>query len=149
MRNVKVYQLPSRLGRGAALRMGVEKARGNIIAFFPADAEYPASNLPSMVSPIVRSDAKAVFGTRVVRSVDLEAHLRQIYQNNRRLYLTSKYGGMALSLMSHLNTSSVQIWIRAGGSGELAGADFKLRPARVSGRLEQISISSVQNRVLG
>jgi 2-phospho-L-lactate transferase/gluconeogenesis factor (CofD/UPF0052 family) len=102
MRNVRLYQLPSRLGRGAALRMGVEKARGNIIAFFPADAEYHADSLLSMVSSVVRSEAKAVFGTRVVKFVDLPAHLRQIYQNNRRLYLTSKYGGMALSILTLL-----------------------------------------------
>jgi glycosyltransferase involved in cell wall biosynthesis len=97
-----VYQLPSKLGRGAALRTGIEKARGNIIAFFPADAEYSAASLPAMVSPVVHTDAKAVFGTRVVKFVDLPAHLRQIYQNNRRLYLTSKYGGMALSILTLL-----------------------------------------------
>lgn len=102
MRNVKVYQLPSRQGRGAALRAGVEKARGNIVAFFPADAEYNAGSLMSMVSPVVRSDAKAVFGTRVGKFVDLPAHLKQIYQDNRGLYLTSKYGGMALSILTLL-----------------------------------------------
>lgn len=102
VRSVKVYQLPSRLGRGAALRLGVEKARGNIVAFFPGDAEYRASDLPSMVNPIVRSGARAVFGTRVTKFVDLSAHLKQIYQDNRRLYLTSKYGGMALSILTLL-----------------------------------------------
>jgi 2-phospho-L-lactate transferase/gluconeogenesis factor (CofD/UPF0052 family) len=102
VRNVKVYQLPSRLGRGAALRMGIEKARGNVIAFFPGDAEYHASDLVSMVSPVVRSGARAVFGTRVTKFVDLSAHLKNIYQNNRRLYLTSKYGGMALSILTLL-----------------------------------------------
>ena len=38
LRAVRSYQLAQRLGRGAALRLGIEKARGSIVAFFPAIA---------------------------------------------------------------------------------------------------------------
>ncbi|HSR07519.1 MAG TPA: 2-phospho-L-lactate transferase CofD family protein, partial [Bryobacteraceae bacterium] len=39
--NVRIYSLPpGRFGRGAAMRLGMEKARGNLIVFFPGDDEY-------------------------------------------------------------------------------------------------------------
>ena len=43
---------------------------------------------------------RAVFGTRAVKCTDLSERLKQIYQNNWRLYLTSKYGGMLLSVLT-------------------------------------------------
>jgi len=102
IRNVKVYQLSSVEGRGAALRMGIEKARGNVIVFFPGDAEYHATDLYSVVEAVVRDTAKAVFGTRATKCVDLSGHLRQIYGGHWGLYLSSKYGGMLLSIMTLL-----------------------------------------------
>ena len=56
------------MGRGAALRMGVDKAGRHIIAFFPADSEYHAANL-TLVSPFVRTQAE--------RSVSLKGFASQ------------------------------------------------------------------------
>ena len=102
VRNVKVCQLPSRLGRGAALRMGIERARGNLMLFFPGDAEYHATDLYAVLNAMVRGGAKAVFGTRLTKCVDLSGRLREIYGDNWRLYITSKYGGMFLSILTLL-----------------------------------------------
>jgi hypothetical protein len=102
IRNVKVCQLSSRLGRGAALRMGIERARGNLILFFPGDAEYHATDLYSVLNTMVRGGAKAVFGTRTTKCVDLSGRLKEIYGQNWRLYVTSKYGGMLLSILALL-----------------------------------------------
>jgi 2-phospho-L-lactate transferase/gluconeogenesis factor (CofD/UPF0052 family) len=99
-RNVKVCQLPKRLGRGAALRFGIDKARGNIIVFFPGDNEYRPDDLYAMVNSVVKSRFRAVLGTRAVKCTDLSERLKSIYQNNWRLYLASKYGGMLLSVMT-------------------------------------------------
>jgi len=102
VRNVKVYQLPSNEGRGSAFRLGIEKARGNIIAFFPADGEYRAIDLFPVVNAVARSSARAVFGTRSMKCVDLSDRLWEIYQHNWGLYVTSKYGGMMLSILTLL-----------------------------------------------
>ena len=40
-----------------------------------------------------------MFGTRAVKCTDLTGRLKNIYENNRHLYLTSKYGGMMLSVI--------------------------------------------------
>jgi 2-phospho-L-lactate transferase/gluconeogenesis factor (CofD/UPF0052 family) len=98
--SVKVARLPRQMGRGAALRMGIEQARGNIIVFFPGDNEYRASDLFAVVNTVVKSRFRAVLGTRAVKCTDLSERLKQIYQNNWRLYVTSKYGGILLSVLT-------------------------------------------------
>jgi hypothetical protein len=101
--NVRVFSLPaSSFGRGAAMRLGLEKARGNLIVFFPGDDEYRTSDLHSLVGTMVNSGFRAVFGTRAVKCTDLTDRLIKIYDNKRLLYLTSKYGGMLLSVLTLL-----------------------------------------------
>jgi len=99
VRAVRVYDAP-RAGRGSALRLGIEKARGSVIAFFPADAEYDAEDLYSLVHSMVQSGFRAEFGTRAVKVHDLSQHLKSIYAGKKGLYLTSKYGGMLLSIVT-------------------------------------------------
>ena len=98
VRNVRLYELPRPLGRGAAMRLGLEKARGNLVVFFPGDDEYRAEDLATIVETLVHSDFRAVFGTRSVKCTELSDRLKTIYGNNWRLYLTSKYGGILLSV---------------------------------------------------
>jgi len=100
IRNVRICQLPKVIGRGAAMRCGFERARGNIIVFFPGDNEYRAEDLYTVVDSMIRSSFRAVFGTRAVKCTDLSERLKQIYHNNMRLYLTSKYGGILLSMLT-------------------------------------------------
>ncbi len=101
--NVRIYSLPpERFGRGAAMRLGMEKARGNLIVFFPGDDEYRPEDLYSVVQSLMQGGFRAVFGTRAVKCTDLSDRLKNIYENNRRLYLTSKYGGMMLSVTTLL-----------------------------------------------
>ena len=100
--NVKVFSLTGPTGRGAAMRLGLEKARGNLIVFFPGDNEYRTADIHTVVNTMVKSGFRCVFGTRAVKCTDLSDRLIKIYDNNRRLYLTSKYGGMLLSVLTLL-----------------------------------------------
>ncbi len=102
IRNVKVFCTPHALGRGAAMRLGVKKARGNIVVFFPGDDEYRVEDLYSIVNSLVNSRFRAAFGTRATKCTDLSKRLKGIYQGNRLLYLTSKYGGLLLSVTTLL-----------------------------------------------
>lgn len=102
LRNVTLYESEPGAGRGAALRMGIDKARGSLIAFFPGDQEYKTEDLFTLVQSLVQSRYQAVFGTRAVKVRDLSEQIKGIYKNQRGLYLTSKYGGMLLSITSLL-----------------------------------------------
>ena len=99
---VRAYRVVGETGRGAALRMGISKARGNLIAFFPGDREYRTADLHAMVGTLMNSRFRAVFGTRAMTVRDLSEQLSGIYDGKRGLYLTSKYGGMVLSIMTLL-----------------------------------------------
>jgi len=97
---VRVFGLETQLGRGAALRLGIEKARGNIVAFFPGDNEYRPDDLYAVVGAVIHSKFRVVFGSRAGKCTNLSERLMLIYENRRLLYLTSKYGGMLLSVLT-------------------------------------------------
>jgi 2-phospho-L-lactate transferase/gluconeogenesis factor (CofD/UPF0052 family) len=103
VRGVKVFSLPEgQFGRGACLRYGLSQARGNIIVFFPSDNEYSANDIQGVVAHIVNDRFDAVFGTRTVKCTNLDEHLRGIYGRAHGLYLLSKYGGIAISVLTLL-----------------------------------------------
>jgi 2-phospho-L-lactate transferase/gluconeogenesis factor (CofD/UPF0052 family) len=103
MKNVKLLELPGTVsGRGAALRLGIERARGNLIVFYAGDGEYQTADLKAIVANLAQSKYKAVFGTRAVKVKNLSDQLKKIYQDNLKLYLTSKYGGILLSVTALL-----------------------------------------------
>jgi glycosyltransferase involved in cell wall biosynthesis len=51
-------------GKGAAVRTGLEAARGEFAAIFDADLEYEPSDLAHLLPPLVAGDTNAVFGVR-------------------------------------------------------------------------------------
>jgi 2-phospho-L-lactate transferase/gluconeogenesis factor (CofD/UPF0052 family) len=102
VRTVRAYRSPPGAGRGAAMRAGIKEARGGIVAFFAADREYLTGELYLMVRSLVQSNFRAVFGSRAIKVRDLSAELKSIYEGKRGLYLTSKYGGMLLSIVTLL-----------------------------------------------
>ena len=100
--NVRVLEERKRKGRGAAIRMGMDYAAGNIVVVFPSDDEYEVKDIPKLVNTIVRDGASAAFGSRVSKCVDIEDIIFSIYRGNRVLYLLSKYGGYLISFVSLL-----------------------------------------------
>ena len=76
---MRVFQLEEPLGRGAALRRGIDRARGNIIIFFPATPNT-ADDLITVVGSLVQSNFNVVFGSRVVKRTNLTERLHQIYR---------------------------------------------------------------------
>ena len=51
-------------GKGSAIRKGLARATGSIIAIQDADLELDPQQLASLVGPIVRGDADVVYGSR-------------------------------------------------------------------------------------
>jgi 2-phospho-L-lactate transferase/gluconeogenesis factor (CofD/UPF0052 family) len=98
-RKVRVFQTKPNEGRGAALRLGFARARGNVLVMFPADGEYDVGDIGSIVQPILRNQFKLVIGSRAIKCLNLETRIQYIYGDSRLLYLMSKYGGMTLSML--------------------------------------------------
>jgi glycosyltransferase involved in cell wall biosynthesis len=61
---VRRFRQDRNRGKGAAVRRGIEEARGDVCVIQDADLEYQPSDLPALVQPIVQLGADAVYGSR-------------------------------------------------------------------------------------
>ena len=62
--NVRVVFHDRNQGKGAAIRTGLQHARGRFSAILDADLEYAAVDLGPLLQPLLAGDAKVVFGSR-------------------------------------------------------------------------------------
>ena len=61
---IKVFYHTKNQGKGAALRTGFSKAKGEICIIQDADLEYDPSEYPKLIRPILDNKADVVFGSR-------------------------------------------------------------------------------------
>jgi len=52
------------LGKGAALRMGIERATGDVILIQDGDLEYDPQDYVKLLDPLTRNEAHVVYGSR-------------------------------------------------------------------------------------
>ena len=61
---VRVLRHPVNRGKGAAIRTGLEVARGDLVLIQDADLEYDPEDWPKLLDPILRGKARVVYGSR-------------------------------------------------------------------------------------
>jgi glycosyltransferase involved in cell wall biosynthesis len=88
----RVIHQPRNLGKGAAVRAGIQAATGHVIVIQDADLEYDPADLPTLLEPIRLDKADAVFGSR------FQAGPRRV------LYFWHAVGNRFLTLLSNMFT---------------------------------------------
>ena len=85
---------PYNMGKGAALRRGIQQATGDYVIIQDADLEYDPNDYPLLLAPLESGQADVVYGSRFVGSGP-----------HRVLYFCHSVGNWLLTLLSNMITN--------------------------------------------
>ena len=91
---IRVMLQPKNMGKGAALRRGIQEATGDFIIIQDADLEYDPSDYPALLGPLIEDKADVVYGSRFLGSGP-----------HRVLYFWHSVGNWILTLISNALTN--------------------------------------------
>lgn len=93
---IKVYNHQINMGKGSAVRTGIDKSKGDVIVIQDADLEYNPIYIPFLLKPISENKTKVVYGTRL-------KHFPLKISGSRKTPLLSHFfGNKFLSLVTRI-----------------------------------------------
>jgi len=121
-RNGAIYLLDHGLGRGDAVRMGIEAAKGDILLFFDADGSHEANDIPALLAPLLADKADMVITSRRLGgSYDLDMSFMGIVRSAGSDFLAvllnhrfkTNYSDILYSFRAMKKTTAVGLDLRA------------------------------------
>ena len=91
---IRVFLQPKNMGKGAALRRGIQEASGDYVIIQDADLEYDPAEYPVLLGPLLQGKADVVYGSRFLGAGP-----------HRVLYFWHSVGNWILTLLSNMLTN--------------------------------------------
>jgi len=85
----RVIYHPVNMGKGAAIRSGLNAVTGDIVLIQDADLEYDPAEYPKLIAPILEGKADVVFGSRFMGRGPHRVHTFWHYVGNKFLTILS------------------------------------------------------------
>lgn len=90
--SLKIVYHKKNVGKGSAIRTGLENASGDIILIQDADLEYNPQEYKKLLKPIIEGKAEVVYGSR----------LNVIKKNLKKMYKLHYIGNLFLTITTNL-----------------------------------------------
>jgi glycosyltransferase involved in cell wall biosynthesis len=97
--DLQIVHQPSNRGKGAALKLGFQLARGHVVLVQDADLEYDPAQYGRLIQPIVEGQADVVFGSRFLAGAGCSEGLCHVMGNRGLTLLSNALTNLRLSDM--------------------------------------------------
>jgi glycosyltransferase involved in cell wall biosynthesis len=86
-------------GKGAAVRAGIDAAKGDFLVIQDADYEYNPNDIPALIEPLIAGRADVVYGSRFKKSAEQVHRTYHFFVNRFLTLLSNMFSGIYLSDM--------------------------------------------------
>jgi glycosyltransferase involved in cell wall biosynthesis len=126
------YFTPVNIGKGAAIRIGLKLAKGDIILIQDADLEYDPNDYKTLLKPILQGQTQVVYGSRFLKRNSMPL-LRRIANG----YLTALTNQLYDTKLTDMETGYKVFTAQVANRLSLRANNFEIEP-EITARICQI-----------